>query len=95
MNYIKPPVKMVANEPSRQVDDDWFVLLDVAPKSAGICVDFVLRWNQIEMEMLKTEGHLCIFFISNHGTTCPSHRTTRERVFTQRAEITTENHGRD
>lgn len=37
-----PPVKMVAIKPPRpqQVDDDWFVLLDVAPKSSGIyCVD--------------------------------------------------------
>lgn len=40
----KPTVKIVANEPPRRVDDDWFVLLDVAPKSAGICcVDFAGR----------------------------------------------------
>lgn len=60
-------MKMVANEPPWQVDDDWLVLLDVAPKSAGIyCVDFAIRWNRIEMKaMLKTEGHVCIFFISN------------------------------
>lgn len=38
-----PPVKMVAIKPPRprQVDDDWFVLLDVPPKSSGIyCVEF-------------------------------------------------------
>lgn len=57
------PLKMVAIRPphQRQVDDDWFVLLDVAPKSSGIyCVDFAIRRNRIEMVMLKTEGLLCI-----------------------------------
>lgn len=74
MDIKKPTVKMVANEPPRRVDDDWFVLLDVAPKSAGICcVDFALGWNWTAMqEMLKAEGHVFLFFISNHGTTCPS-----------------------
>lgn len=74
----KPLVKMVANEPPRQLADDWFVLLDVAPKSAGIYyVDFAMRWNQIEMEkMLKTDSCECIFFISNRGTACPSQRST-------------------
>lgn len=44
MGDEKPLVKMVANEPPWQVDDDWFVLLDVTPKSAGIyCVDFAVR----------------------------------------------------
>lgn len=92
MDDEKPPVKMVVGEPPRQVDDDWFVLLDVAPKSAGIyCVDFAVRWNWIEMEqMLKTEGRVCVFFISNRGTTCLSQHTTSKR-----AETTAENHGRD
>lgn len=67
------PLKMVAIKAprQRQVADDWFVLLDVAPKAAGIYrVDFTIRWNRIEMVMLKT-GAFCVFFISNRGTTCP------------------------
>lgn len=57
------PLKMVEIKPprQRQVDDDWFVLLDVAPKASGIYrVDFTIRWNRIETVMLKTEGLLCI-----------------------------------
>lgn len=50
MDDEKPLVKMVANEPPRQVDDDWFVLLDVALKSAGIyLVDFAVRWTWLKM----------------------------------------------
>lgn len=59
MGDEKPIVKMVTNEPPQQVDDDWFVLLDVASKSAGIyCVDFAVRRNQIEMEMLRA---VCVY----------------------------------
>lgn len=57
------PLKMVAIKPprQRQVDDDWFVLLDVAPKASGIYrVDFTKRWNRIGMVMLKAEVLLCI-----------------------------------
>lgn len=53
------PLKMVAVKPPRQlqVDDDWFVLLDVAPKASGIYpVDFTIRWDRIETVMLKTGG---------------------------------------
>lgn len=57
------PSIMGAIKPARQrqVDDDWFVLLDVAPKASGIYhVGFTKRWNHVEMVMLKTEGLLCI-----------------------------------
>lgn len=57
------PLKMVAIKPpgQRQVDDDWFELLDVAPKASGIYrVDFTIRWNRVEMAMLNTDGLLCV-----------------------------------
>lgn len=57
------PLKMVEIKPpgQRQVDDDWFVLLDVAPKASGIYrVDFTIGWNHIETVMLKTEDLLFI-----------------------------------
>lgn len=39
MEDVRPPVTFVEIKPSlpRQVDDDWFVLLDVAAKVPGMC----------------------------------------------------------
>lgn len=43
MEDVRPPVKLVEIEPPhpRQVDDDWFVLLDVAAKEPGILLFYV------------------------------------------------------
>lgn len=58
MEDMRPPVKLVEVKPPqpRQVDDDWFVLLDVAAKKSGILpfhvvptvrqiFQYMLKWN--------------------------------------------------
>lgn len=43
MEDVRPPVKLVEIKPPhpRQVDDDWFMLLDVAAKAPGILLFYV------------------------------------------------------
>ncbi len=48
MQDMRPPVKLVETEPPRprQVDDDWFVLLDVAAKESGILLFYMWLLSQ-------------------------------------------------
>lgn len=55
MEDVRPPVKFVEIKPPqpREVDDDWFVLLDVAAKEPGILtisffffVAVTVKWNE-------------------------------------------------
>lgn len=50
MEDVRPPVKLVEIKPPqpRQVDDDWFALLDVEAKAPGILLFNVWLWNQTE-----------------------------------------------